>query len=153
MEGKKLQPLPSFCAVLLSTFSLHRFNPSFLNRELIGIRTFSLLLKSVGVFGVRGLDKLLCFMIVKELQQFIEKTRTETKQQNLPAFFKALEDTLSPPSTIPANVPKIYQEGVSRPGKVRHLSCLTLSQVISVFLFNHKFALSLALALLHASDQ
>jgi len=37
-------------------------------RELIGIRTFDLLLRSVGVFGVTGLDRLLCFMIVKELQ-------------------------------------------------------------------------------------
>jgi len=57
-------------------------------RELVGIRTFSLLLKSVGVFGVRGLDKLICFMIVKELQQFIEKIRVELKQQNLISFWK-----------------------------------------------------------------
>lgn len=44
-------------------------------RELIGIRTFDLLATSVGVFGLSGLDKLLCFMMVKELQQFISHLR------------------------------------------------------------------------------
>lgn len=87
-------------------------------RELVGIRTFSLLLKSVGVFGVRGLDKLICFMIVKELQQFIEKIRVELKQQNLISFWKNMEEFLSPPSTIPQNTPKIYQEGLYKGSKL-----------------------------------
>lgn len=47
--------------------------------ELVGIKTWDLLQSSVDVFGIHGLDKLLCFMIVKELQQFISQFRRELK--------------------------------------------------------------------------
>ena len=40
------------------------------NREIVGIRTFSLLMRSIGIFGLTGMDKLICFMLVKELQDF-----------------------------------------------------------------------------------
>jgi WASH complex subunit strumpellin len=42
-------------------------------RELVGIRTFSLLLRSVGVFGLHGIDRLLCFIMVDLLQRFVKK--------------------------------------------------------------------------------
>ena len=39
--------------------------------EIVGIRTFSLLVKAVGIIGLNGVDKLLCFMIVRDLTHFV----------------------------------------------------------------------------------
>jgi WASH complex subunit strumpellin len=37
-------------------------------KEVVGIRMFSMLKDSVGVLGLSGIDKLLCFMVVHRLQ-------------------------------------------------------------------------------------
>lgn len=39
-------------------------------REVVGIRTFDLLNRGVGIFGLAGLDLLVSFMIVRDLQVF-----------------------------------------------------------------------------------
>ena len=45
----------------------------------MGLRTFTLLLDAVGVFGVTGLDKLFSFKIVKEMQDFTSDAREEVR--------------------------------------------------------------------------
>lgn len=44
-------------------------------KEIVGIRTFSLLNRGVGIFGLTGLDKLTQFIIVKEISDFIKILR------------------------------------------------------------------------------
>eukprot|EP01094_Clydonella_sp_ATCC50884_P026383 TRINITY_DN7212_c0_g1_i1.p1 TRINITY_DN7212_c0_g1~~TRINITY_DN7212_c0_g1_i1.p1 ORF type:complete len:1153 (+),score=449.83 TRINITY_DN7212_c0_g1_i1:73-3531(+) len=83
--------------------------------ELIGIRSFSLLLNSVGVFGVNGLDQLFCFMNVKELQDFVSAARDQLKNQN--AYLGNLAAELEPTSTIPTATDKLYQGGIQKTNK------------------------------------
>lgn len=52
--------------------------------EVIGISTFSLLNQSVGIFGLRGIDTILSFIIVKLLQTFI---KTYKKEVSATVFF------------------------------------------------------------------
>jgi len=80
--------------------------------ELVGIKTFTLLSSAVGVFGVTGLDKLLCFMIVRELQDFIAEIRIEEKAA-APHLAK-LHAELHPTSTIPVNTDKLYAAAVAK---------------------------------------
>jgi WASH complex subunit strumpellin len=44
-------------------------------RELIGMKTFALLMRSVEVFGVVGIDLLISFMIARDLVQLIRLIR------------------------------------------------------------------------------
>ena len=44
-------------------------------REGVGLRTFDLMNKGVGVFGLTGMDRLICFMMVKDLQDFVRYYR------------------------------------------------------------------------------
>jgi len=76
-------------------------------REIVGIKTFDLLVQSVGVFGISGLDKLLCFMVVKELQQFVRLLRRELGK-DLKDLISGLATQLSPIETIPTGAQKLY---------------------------------------------
>lgn len=84
------------------------FDPQ--GRELIGIRTFTVLNNSVGVFGVTGLDRLYCFMIVKKLQDLVSSCRTLIKSSA--GYFDKVANELHPTSTIPNSADRIYQEVV-----------------------------------------
>jgi len=46
-------------------------------KEVVGIRMFSLLKDSVGVLGLSGIDKLLCFMVVHRLQTLVQSYRVK----------------------------------------------------------------------------
>jgi len=65
-------------------------------REIVGIKTWNLLSLSVGVFGISGLDKLLCFMIVKELQRFVSLMQTELQTSELKNLMTSLLAELKP---------------------------------------------------------
>ncbi len=54
-------------------------------REVVGIRTFSLIHKGVNIFGLCGLDRLLCFMIVHDLTNFC-KTYRRVLNKNVLGF-------------------------------------------------------------------
>ncbi len=70
----------------------------------MGIRTFDLLSASVSVFGISGLDQLLCFMIVKELQQFVTQLRREVRNIQSPYILKTrIHLTLFFPSVLSDN--------------------------------------------------
>lgn len=86
--------------------------------ELIGIRTFTLLLDSVGVFGVTGLDQLFCFMNVKNLQDFVEATRGELK--SLAKYLEKLHEELEPTTTIPTNTDKLYVSAMTKSNSLFH---------------------------------
>lgn len=49
-------------------------------RELIGMKTFALLMRSVEVFGVIGIDLLISFMIARDLVQLLNKIRAFVSQ-------------------------------------------------------------------------
>jgi len=80
-------------------------------KELIGIKTFDLLLRSVGVFGVTGVDKLLCFMIVNDMQKFLE-TIKKVMDKNVMNFLAELQKRLEPTSALPRNTAKLYKEAI-----------------------------------------
>lgn len=86
-------------------------------RELVGIRTFDLLLRSVGVFGVTGLDKLYCFMIVKELQAFVGNVR-QLIDKNMTKFLGDFTQELTPTSIIPMNTIKLYTTAMNSLAKL-----------------------------------
>merc|ERR1712130_435811 len=79
-------------------------------RELIGIRTFTLLNKSIGVFGVTGLDRLYCFMIVKSLQDLVQSFREQIK--TLTPYLSKVTSELQPTSIIPSSADRVYQEAI-----------------------------------------
>jgi len=65
-------------------------------KEIVGIKTFDLLIESIGVFGVNGLNRYFGFSLVKELQNFIKTTRSAYKdkkfQQALTSFVTHTQD-------------------------------------------------------------
>lgn len=94
-------------------------------RELVGIRTFTLLLRSVGVFGLHGIDRLLSFVMVDLLQRFTQKLNPmldddpEKEKQRIKAGGKGLplwqhldqlDSVLNPTSVIPSGGGRLYEE-------------------------------------------
>jgi len=71
------------------------------------------LLRSVGVFGITGLDRLLCFMVVKDLQSFVAQTRTFVEKSLKPVLAE-FEADLHPTSIIPTNTQKTYSTAISK---------------------------------------
>eukprot|EP00762_Andalucia_godoyi_P005753 ANDGO_06428.mRNA.1 WASH complex subunit strumpellin homolog len=47
-------------------------------REVIGVTTFSLLRAAIGVVGLAGIDRLICVLIVKDLQDFLKRSAALT---------------------------------------------------------------------------
>ncbi|GAM16870.1 hypothetical protein SAMD00019534_000450, partial [Acytostelium subglobosum LB1] len=78
------------------------FDPS-TGKELVGINTWTMLQQSVGIFGLTGLDKLYCFMMVKDLQVFVNQIR-QLVEKSLKGFINEFEDSLRPTSSIPDSV-------------------------------------------------
>ena len=94
-------------------------------RELVGIRTFSLLLRSVGVFGLHGIDRLLCFVMVDLLQRFAkkvapmldddvekEKARLKAGGKGMPVWqhLDQISAALSPTSVLPSGGARMYDD-------------------------------------------
>eukprot|EP01087_Luapelamoeba_hula_P013132 TRINITY_DN3739_c0_g1_i1.p1 TRINITY_DN3739_c0_g1~~TRINITY_DN3739_c0_g1_i1.p1 ORF type:complete len:1176 (-),score=252.84 TRINITY_DN3739_c0_g1_i1:43-3570(-) len=111
-------------------------------RELVGIRTFDLLLRSVGVFGVIGLDKLLCFMIVKELQTFIATLR-QLIDKNIAKFLNDLTQELLPVATIPTNTFKLYSTALTNTAKLWPAFVASIARIGQMQLLRRQIANSL----------
>eukprot|EP01099_Mayorella_cantabrigiensis_P008841 TRINITY_DN879_c0_g1_i1.p1 TRINITY_DN879_c0_g1~~TRINITY_DN879_c0_g1_i1.p1 ORF type:complete len:527 (-),score=105.09 TRINITY_DN879_c0_g1_i1:177-1757(-) len=86
-------------------------------REIVGIRTFTLLFSAVEVFSVTGLDKLLSFMIVKELQAFTQQYRREV-DASLKSYLNELKAALEPSTTLPTNASKLYYQALSKTSRL-----------------------------------
>jgi len=97
-------------------------------KEVVGFRTFELLQSSVGIFGLSGLDKLLSFMIVKELQEFVGNLRREIGK-DIKLFLAQFAGQLAPVTTIPTGTQKLYAAALV---KVQRLFGGFLEAIVSV---------------------
>ncbi|KAM5136991.1 WASH complex subunit 5 isoform 2-T2 [Callospermophilus lateralis] len=89
------------------------------HQEVTSSRLFSEIQTTLGTFGLNGLDRLLCFMIVKELQNFLSMfqkiiLRDRTVQDTL----KTLMNAVSPLKSIVANSSKIYLSAIAKTQKI-----------------------------------
>lgn len=89
------------------------------HQEVTSSRLFSEIQTTLGTFGLNGLDRLLCFMIVKELQNFLSMfqkiiLRDRTVQETL----KTLMNAVSPLKSIVANSNKIYFSAIAKTQKI-----------------------------------
>ncbi|ERE62949.1 WASH complex subunit strumpellin [Cricetulus griseus] len=89
------------------------------HQEVTSSRLFSEIQNTLGTFGLNGLDRLLCFMIVKELQNFLSMfqkiiLRDRTVQDTL----KTLMNAVSPLKSIVANSSKAYLSAITKTQKI-----------------------------------
>lgn len=89
------------------------------HQEVTSSRLFSEIQNTLGTFGLNGLDRLLCFMIVKELQNFLSMfqkiiLRDRTVQDTL----KTLMSAVSPLKSIVANSSKVYLSAITKTQKI-----------------------------------
>ncbi|XP_036064496.1 WASH complex subunit 5 [Onychomys torridus] len=89
------------------------------HQEVTSSRLFSEIQNTLGTFGLNGLDRLLCFMIVKELQNFLGMfqkiiLRDRTVQDTL----KTLMNAVSPLKSIVANSSKVYLSAITKTQKI-----------------------------------
>jgi WASH complex subunit strumpellin len=80
-------------------------------REVVGIRTFDLLNRAVGVFGLTGADKLICFMIVRDLQRFTT-LYTRSLDNKLRGFVSQFMQLLHPTSHLTPDASQTYAEAL-----------------------------------------
>jgi WASH complex subunit strumpellin len=80
--------------------------------EVCGIHTFSLLEKSMGVIGMRGLDRLLGFRTVYDLTTFLRSYDKDTA--TLRPWIETFRDKLSPDYHSPLAGMKVYMEGMKK---------------------------------------
>ena len=81
-------------------------------REVVGIRTFDILNRAVGVFGLTGLDKLISFFIVRDLHSFLRMYR-KSVGSGLKGFVSQFANALTPTTQFPQHSMKIYSQGLS----------------------------------------
>jgi len=88
-------------------------------KELVGLKTFDLLNKSLSAYGLSGLDKLFCFMLVSQCQLFVKICRRDFLQsQEMHGFINKFAQQLHPTSTIPTFTQKLYFTGLTATQKL-----------------------------------
>ncbi|KAJ3597772.1 hypothetical protein NHX12_001289 [Muraenolepis orangiensis] len=89
------------------------------HQEVTSNRLFSEIQDTLGTFGLSGLDRLLCFMIVKELQNFLTLLqRNILRDKAVLEVFKGMLTAVSPVQGIVANASKVYSTAVSKTQKI-----------------------------------
>ncbi|XP_071251753.1 WASH complex subunit 5 isoform X2 [Salvelinus alpinus] len=89
------------------------------HQEVTNSRLFSEIQDTLGTFGLNGLDRLLCFMIVKELQNFLLVfQKTILRDKAMVDVFKAMLGSVNPVKGIVANASKVYANAVARTQKI-----------------------------------
>lgn len=89
------------------------------HQEVTNNRLFSEIQDTLGTFGLNGLDRLLCFMIVKELQNFlIMFQKTVLMDRSVLDTLKALMNAVSPVKGIVGNASKVYSTAVAKTQKI-----------------------------------
>jgi len=82
-------------------------------REVVGIRTFDLLIDSIGVFGVIGLTRFYGFSIVKDLQVTVVRMRQiQEKDKKFKSLMAAFVKATEVKSALPESATKLYNEFV-----------------------------------------
>lgn len=80
---------------------------------MINVHFKSLLQKSVGSWGLSGLDRLLCFMIVQDLQDFgVMLSKTLFADKTWVEFFSKFGRDLQPTSGLISMLQSIYQSSL-----------------------------------------
>jgi WASH complex subunit strumpellin len=90
--------------------SIGWFNPD--GAEVCGIKTFSIMNSAINVTGTSGLDRLLGFRIVHELNFFLKFYK-----ESVSPYFPHLEqirNALFPDKSLPENVTRVYGAGLKR---------------------------------------
>uniref|UniRef100_A0AAY4BXP5 WASH complex subunit 5 n=1 Tax=Denticeps clupeoides TaxID=299321 RepID=A0AAY4BXP5_9TELE len=89
------------------------------HQEVTNNRLFSEIQSTLGTFGLNGLDRLICFMIVKELQNFLTMLQKSIfKDKVVVDVFKALLNAVNPVKGIVANASKVYANAVAKTQKI-----------------------------------
>uniref|UniRef100_A0A665TFW6 WASH complex subunit 5 n=1 Tax=Echeneis naucrates TaxID=173247 RepID=A0A665TFW6_ECHNA len=89
------------------------------HQEVTNNRLFSEIQNTLGTFGLNGLDRLLCFMIVKELQNFLTMIqRTVLKDKAVVDVFKGVLGAVNPIQGIVGNSSKVYASAVAKTQKI-----------------------------------
>uniref|UniRef100_A0A673CVP6 WASH complex subunit 5 n=1 Tax=Sphaeramia orbicularis TaxID=375764 RepID=A0A673CVP6_9TELE len=89
------------------------------HQEVTNNRLFSEIQSTLGTFGLNGLDRLLCFMIVKELQNFLMMIqKTILKDKAVVDVFKAMLAAVNPVQGIVGNASKVYASAVAKTQKI-----------------------------------
>ncbi|KAJ7551564.1 hypothetical protein O6H91_06G020600 [Diphasiastrum complanatum] len=78
-------------------------------KELVGLRTFTLLQTSLGAVGLVGVNRLLCFEATKSLRLFLSSLQSEM-DTGLLERLQVLEGALTPPSAIPDAGVTVYAD-------------------------------------------
>lgn len=90
-------------------------------KEVIGARTFAFLRSSIGVSGINGLDTLLSFNVMKNLQKFVKYYEAAMdKKAGLLGPMDKLKEELLPLASLPIDteIDKIYQTVIPKLGKM-----------------------------------
>ena len=90
-----------------TTFSIEK-SGWFMNdgTEVCGLKTVSLLRQALGVYGLTGIDRLLCYRILHELHRFVKFFRTNVTKQGV--LLEQLRDELYPEWKTPTKAVSIY---------------------------------------------
>uniref|UniRef100_A0A8C8DJX6 WASH complex subunit 5 n=1 Tax=Oryzias sinensis TaxID=183150 RepID=A0A8C8DJX6_9TELE len=89
------------------------------HQEVTNKRLFSEIQNTLGTFGLNGLDRLLCFMIVRELQNFLTMLQKSIlKDKALVEVFKTVLAAVNPVQGIVANASKVYTSAVAKSQKI-----------------------------------
>ncbi|XP_028673445.1 WASH complex subunit 5 [Erpetoichthys calabaricus] len=111
------------------------------HQEVTNNRLFSEIQNTLGTFGLNGLDRLLCFMIVKELQIFLSMLqRTILRDRYLLDILKALMNAVSPVKGIVANASKVYSAAVMKTQKVWTPYLEAIQKVGQMQILRHQIA-------------
>lgn len=108
------QTSPSTCVYVEA---MQGWYDSSTGKEVVGIRTFSLLNRGVSIFGLTGLDKLIQFIIVKELTDFIKILR-RTVNKRVQDFLAKLRDEFHPTSELPLEGLRLYAAAQEKTSKL-----------------------------------
>lgn len=90
-------------------------------QELVNRKLFQKLQRSVGTFGLTGLDRLLCFMIVKELQNYqvlINRSVLNPKDKSWLEALSSFSKLVQPVKGIVGNPQKVYGGMTSKMAKL-----------------------------------
>uniref|UniRef100_A0A8C5FNL7 WASH complex subunit 5 n=1 Tax=Gadus morhua TaxID=8049 RepID=A0A8C5FNL7_GADMO len=89
------------------------------HQEVTSNRLFSEIQDTLGTFGLNGLDRLLCFMIVKELQNFLTVLqRSILRDKAVVEVFKGMMTAANPVQGIVANASKVYANATAKTQKI-----------------------------------
>lgn len=80
--------------------------------EVCGLKTVSLLRQAVGISGLTGIDRLLCYRILHELHRFVKFFRTNVTKQGV--LLEQLRDELYPEWKTPTKAVSIYASGTKK---------------------------------------